>query len=246
MDSIVLTGMVIKSSNVGEYDKRLVILTKERGKIAAFARGARRVKSHLIAGTRLFAFGEFTLFEGKDAYSVSRIEVENCFTEISNDMEAMCYGCYFLEFADYYTRENMECTDVLKLLYQTLRALMNERIPNRLVKCIYELKMLAINGEYPQMFECMKCKSTEVKHFSAVKGGVLCDKCVSGVEDSILVDTSTVYTMQFVITAKIEKLYTFLIKERILEELEFVMRRYMKIHVEHEFNSLKILYTITK
>ena len=127
-DSVVVTGMVIKTSDVSEYDKRLVLLTKERGKIVAFARGARRPKSMFIAGTRLFAFGQFALYEGRDAYSISKIDIENYFTEIANNMENMCYGCYFLELTDYFSRENIDGTETLKLLYQTLRALLKDNI----------------------------------------------------------------------------------------------------------------------
>lgn len=246
MDLLVLTGMVIKSSDVGEYDKRLVILTKERGKIVAFAKGARRPKSMLLSATRLFAFGEFTLYEGKEAYSMRSVEITNYFVEISNDIEAMCYGSYFLELADYFTKENMESEQMLKLIYQSLRALQNSKITNELVRYIFELKTLVINGEYPEMFECLGCKSTDVVYFSAVKGGMMCRNCAGKTGDGVLVETSTIYAMQFIITSKIEKLFTFVVNDNVLKELNFIMKRYMSRYVDKEFHSLEILNTILK
>ena len=56
-DLVELTGMVIKSTSVGEYDKRLVILTRERGRITAFARGAKRPGNSFKAPTRPIAIG---------------------------------------------------------------------------------------------------------------------------------------------------------------------------------------------
>lgn len=145
-----LTGMVIKVSPVGEMDKRLVILTREKGKIAAFARGARRPGNSLMAVSRPFAFGEFLLYEGRDSYTLQSAEITNYFDELALDVEGTCYGSYFLELADYYARENMDGTELLKLLYQSIRALLKPILKNELVQRIFELKAMVINGEYTE------------------------------------------------------------------------------------------------
>jgi len=144
-----VTGIVLNASPIGEYDRRVVLLTGEKGKIAAFAKGARRQSSRLLASTNPFCFGVFTIFHGRSSYTITEAEINNFFASLRDDFEAAFYGMYFLELMDYYTRENNDEKMMLNLLYQSLKALSHPAYDNRLIRYVFEIKALVLNGEYP-------------------------------------------------------------------------------------------------
>lgn len=215
-DSFEVTGMIISSMPVGEYDRRIVLLTRECGKISVFAKGARKPNSPLVGITRAFIFGKFEVYAGRDSYTVYRAHAEYYFEDVVNDLEKVCYACYFAELADYYGRENLDASAIVNLLYISLKALTKTSIPNKLVQHIYEIKIIEINGECPDFQD-------------------------SGDYFGLKPDESTVYALQYIVSAPIEKLYTFTLSEVCLSELSVVASKLVERSVDKKIKSREML-----
>ncbi|MCR5596525.1 MAG: DNA repair protein RecO [Lachnospiraceae bacterium] len=206
-----LSGMVIKTSPVSEYNKRLVILTAEAGKITAFARGARKQGNKFMGNTEPFCFGKFKLLEGRDAYTLVEADISRHFEELRSDYDATVMASYFLEIADYYTRENMEAYEELNLIYASVLALISGKFDHKLVKSIYEIRSLVIAGEFP------------------------------GIPDDRKFLDTTVYTVDRISTISIHELYTFSVSEEVMDELEYICKKTMGRIVDKNFNSTKLM-----
>ena len=212
-DIITVRGIIIKHSPAGDYDWVATIFTAERGKITAFARGARKPGNKLSGTVEPFCFGTFKLFAGKNSYTIVEADIENYFEGFRQDLEGACYGTFFLELTSFYTRENNEDMPLLNLLYLSLKALLNEKLSNRLVKSVFELRTLVIEGEYP------------------------------GIPAKMMLSTSARYALDYIATSPLERLYTFTVTEDVLDEISAVSEEYRKKFVDRPMKSLEMLKT---
>ena len=210
-----LTALVLASTPAGEYDRRVVLLTRERGKIACFARGARRPGSPLMAVSLPFCFGTYRIRPGRNSNVLVEAKLQTFFEKLRNDMEATCYASYFAEFLQYVTRENNDESALLLLAYQSFRALESNRIPQRLVRAVFEIRATAIEGEF--------LPPSQEHGFSA----------------------SALQAVEHIVSSPIRTLYTFAVKDSVLLELEHIAEVSVKRSLNHHFESLDILKALT-
>lgn len=240
MDYLKVTGMVLSTMPVGEYDLRLVLLTKEKGKITAFARGARRVNNKFMGSTRMFSFGEFSLYPGRNSYSLTGAEIKEFNEDIVKDFDKVSLGSYFLEVANYFSKEELDGRDMLNLLYVSLRALAKDKVPLRLIRAIFELKVLVINGEFPDVFRCRDCDSSEeIIGFSMEKRGVVCKNHI--VKSDYKISPTGLYTLQYIVTSPLNKVFSFNLKPEYEEEICKLINDFFKRQVDYKFRTLSLI-----
>ena len=157
-----------------------------------------------------------------------------------------CYASYFAEMARYFARENVEAGQELLLLYITLLALQNGQMPKKLIRIVYEMRMMMIQGQGLELFQCLGCRSTETREVYFRAGGLLCREC-AGKDRELAkahpfeLSPDALYTLQFVLSAPVEKVYSFLVKEEVQRELERFMQGYLGRYLPHRFHSAEFL-----
>lgn len=212
-EAIQVTGVVLSAMPVGEYDRRVVLLTKELGRITAFARGARRQNSPLMAATNAFVFAHFTVYQGRSSYTLAQAQVSHYFIELAGEMPEVYYGFYFLEVADYFGTENTDETNMVNLLFVTLRALLKKKVDRHLIRAVYELKSLVHNGVFA--VDVTECPNETV-----------------------------LYTLQYIVSVSVEKLYSFSLDEESMRCVIRLAKRHMERCIDRPCKSLDILESI--
>lgn len=235
-------ALVLHEMPIGEYDKRLILLTKEFGKITAFAKGAKRSKSPLLAGSQIFSYGDFTLYKGSKTYNVNQISLIESFQRLKQSIDNLTYGLYVLEFSDFVFMENSPDHELMKLVLKTLQQLELTTVNLDLMIKVFELRALSLIGFTPWINDCVCChKLDHGTYFSFKEGGILCEACHKNDISSILLSEGAKYAMEFIITQPLKNLFHFELESTVLYELNRIIERLVENNLNKKFKALEFL-----
>ena len=238
-------GLVPKTVYFGEGDKILTILTEKYGKIQAMAKGARRQRSKLVAGTQLLCYCDFVLFKGKTWYYIDQAEIINTFHTIRNDLVTLSCCTYLMELAGEVVQPGQAPGRLLQVVLEALELYAaGESHPEVLLRAS-ELKILAYAGFKPQLERCVNCGgTTEAVSFSPGSGGVLCPVCEKSDPYRYSISRGAISVMKLMMGWRLKKLDCLRVDGHILKELEKIMRAYVAIHIDKDFSSTRFLDSI--
>jgi DNA repair protein RecO (recombination protein O) len=176
-------AVVLRHADWGEADRILTLYTRERGKVRAIAKGARKIRSRKAGHLEPFTRVTLQLARGRDLLIVTQADTLDAYLALGADLVKTGCASYLVELMDRFTyEEESENYDLFRLLTESLSRIADETDP-WLATRYYEVRLLDLLGYRPHLFECANCgeKIQPVdQFFSPAAGGILCPKCGVG------------------------------------------------------------------
>lgn len=236
MRTVKTKGIIIAEKMMSDFDKILTILTPNMGKIECVAKGSRRPKSLLMAGTQFLCFGEYLLYKGSENYSMNSCETIELFYNIRTDLDKLKYAAYITRIINDVTTENQNNYKVLQLFLNTLYVISNTDKDLEFITSIFRIRLLSIIGYRPEIGECRTCKQKEnLTKFSIKDNGFKCETCGRQDKGAIDMNETTKDAIRYIILADAKKIYSFQIPKESIEELKIISKVYLTEKLEREY-----------
>lgn len=236
MGTVKMNGIIISENNLGDYDKMLTMLTPGLGKISCVAKGARRQRSALLAGTQFLCFGEYLMYKGANTYNINSCETIEVFYKLRTDLDKLNYAVYITKIIQDVTEENQNCYKILQLFLNTLYVLSETDKNPELIISIFKLKLLCFLGFMPRVMECTNCTQKEnLYYFTLNQNGFKCTSCAKQDTSCLSMSESTAKAIKYIVMAPPKKLYSFNLKNESLNELKLISKLYFDKKLEKEY-----------
>lgn len=238
-------GLVLRVRPFGEADKIVTMLTPDRGKIEAVAKGARRPRNRFLGGTQLFSHLNLMLFGGKGLAQMNQAEIVHSFHLLRDDLLKMAYAAYWCELADGLVPEAEQEPEVFDLLLQAFMLLEVMEKPDLLSRG-FELKLMAHLGYMPVLDHCVGCSAAlgSPLFFSADAGGAVGTCCRIRFPDALPVTGSALKAMILMLDTALVGYGNFAASPELRQEICGLLRRFVEVRMERPLRSLTFLQGI--
>ena len=229
-----IEAIVLKNVNYKDSHRIYTLLTREKGKTSAIARGVRKISSKRSGSLDTLNHVALNLSEDKlGYYSINEVKVINSFSKLKNSLDFILAGMYFCELVDIFLDSGHEAGEIFILLKSGLTVLSKNPSKAKLVVNVFEFRLLDKLGFGLTVSSCVTCGRNFDKTWESVKvnseyGGFICNNCSgSGVEIQIKAG-QLFYDLKF--QKDLAKVFEY--EEKYIKQVDKILKLHLKHMVE--------------
>lgn len=239
---ITAEGIVLKERSVGEQDKFIDILTKESGVLEVSVKGARKINGKSGSSTQLFAYSRFCMNKRGERFYLNSAEPIHIFYDLRSSLTRLSLASYFAEVLRFCTVPEARNNDILRLFLNTLHFLEKGLREEKLLKAVFELRLMSEIGYMPDIVACRGCGLYEPEElfFCIDDGGFYCAECFGGSEDNnyLKMKLPVLNAVRHIVLADFDRLFNFRASEKTMQTLAAAAESYLISHLERSFRTL--------
>jgi len=239
-------GLVIRSTDYGEGNKIITLLTPTYGKQGIIVRGAKKLKSRYGSMAQLFTYGDYSYYKSGTLGTLNSGEIIESFQALREGLEGPAYAAYAAELTDRAINDDEAAAYLFHQLKACQFALAESKDPQVVLR-LYEMKVFDAAGYAPLIEECVSCGRQEGPfRFSASAGGALCSRCRYRDNSALELD-ETVWKLLRVFSAMdMRRLGNIAVRDSSKRQLQFALRRWMDTHLGLSLKSRSFLDQLEK
>lgn len=171
-------AVVLRTTNLGEADRIITLLTREHGQVRAVAKGIRKTTSRFGARLDPLNLVDLQLHKGHNLDTVTQVETVAAFGAVAvADYSVWTLGQAMAETAEKLT-DHAPATQQFLLLVSGLRALVAGEHDPGMVCDAYMIRSMAVAGWGASFDNCALCDEPGPhRWFSISSGGAMCKNC---------------------------------------------------------------------
>jgi DNA repair protein RecO (recombination protein O) len=173
-------AFILRTFKIGEQDKIVIFLTKDKGILKGIAKGARKFGNRFGSSLELLTHVKIFYYEKehKELVVINNCDLIESYFELQRDIEKGFTLNYFSELIEEFFPSNSKDEILFRLLSSILLSLKTE-CDIDFLGAYFEVWILKLNGFLPSFKTCRKCRKNIIDSswISPKKEGVYCDDC---------------------------------------------------------------------
>ena len=241
-----VNAIVLKRTDVGEADRLLTLLTAERGKLRAVAKGARKPNARKTGHVELFNAVALSLHVAREIDIVTQAQTREPFLAMRDDLDRLGYAYYFAELIDRFVQEEIEQREIYDLMFNALHWLETTMHLARTAR-YFQVRLLDALGYRPQLQFCIQSKTEllpQENFFSPEGGGMLKPEYRGMYRDAIAVPVNALKVLRYLQSRTYAEIEQLNLSPQVESEVEALLHYYITHLLERNLKSVDFLNTL--